>query len=141
MADEKISDMSAASSLVGSELLEVVQGGVNKRTTTLAIANLGGAGSILFALGFLNGATGAIISSLGVTQIIKGTAGVYTVQLSATFTTTPIAAVSVSDGSPSWTYTITSTTVGAGTSGFIITTYKNGVATNPSALGFQVMGL
>jgi hypothetical protein len=47
MADEKISGMAAASALTGSELVETVQGGVNKRTTTQEIANLGGGSSIL----------------------------------------------------------------------------------------------
>lgn len=42
MADLKISELTAASSLTGAELVEVVQGGVNKQTTTQNIADLGG---------------------------------------------------------------------------------------------------
>ena len=40
MANEKISGMSAAATLTGSELVEVVQSGDNVRTTTQAIADL-----------------------------------------------------------------------------------------------------
>jgi hypothetical protein len=40
MANEKISGMATAASLIGSELVEVVQGGDNKKTTTQDIANL-----------------------------------------------------------------------------------------------------
>jgi len=39
--DQKISGMSDASSLTGTESVEIVQGGVNKKTTTQLIANLG----------------------------------------------------------------------------------------------------
>lgn len=46
MANEKISGMNTASALTGSELVEVVQSGDNKKTTTQDIANLGGGGSI-----------------------------------------------------------------------------------------------
>ena len=44
MADTKISAETAAGALTGSEIVPVVQGGVNKRTTTGAIAALGGGG-------------------------------------------------------------------------------------------------
>lgn len=44
MANEKISGMNTASALTGVELVEVVQGGDNKKTTTQDIANLGGGG-------------------------------------------------------------------------------------------------
>lgn len=40
MADEKISQMPDASALDGSELVPVVQGGANVKTTTAAIAAL-----------------------------------------------------------------------------------------------------
>src|SRR5690606_15475672 len=40
MANAKISDLAAATALTGSELVEVVQGGVNKRSTTQGIADL-----------------------------------------------------------------------------------------------------
>jgi hypothetical protein len=43
MANKKITDFTAAGALDGTELIEIVQGGVNKQTTTQGIANLGGA--------------------------------------------------------------------------------------------------
>ncbi len=45
MADVKISALTAASALTGTELIETVQGGTNKKTTTQDIADL-------FALGY-----------------------------------------------------------------------------------------
>lgn len=42
--DKKISQLDAVSSLDGTELVEVVQTGTNKKTTTQAIADLGGGG-------------------------------------------------------------------------------------------------
>lgn len=44
MANRKISELTAAGALTGTELVEVVQGGVNKQTTTQDIADLGGGG-------------------------------------------------------------------------------------------------
>lgn len=44
MASKKISELSAAGALTGAELVEAVQGGQNVKTTTQAIANLGGGG-------------------------------------------------------------------------------------------------
>lgn len=45
MASKKISELTAASALTGTELVEVVQGGVNKQTTTQDIADLGSGGT------------------------------------------------------------------------------------------------
>lgn len=45
MADAKISQLSLETSLTGTEELEIVTGGVNKRTTTQDIADLGGGGT------------------------------------------------------------------------------------------------
>lgn len=45
MADLKISQLTAAGALTGVELVEAVQGGLNVKTTTQAIADLGGGGS------------------------------------------------------------------------------------------------
>lgn len=42
--DKKISQLTTAGALDGSETLEVVQGGANKKTTTQDIADLGGGG-------------------------------------------------------------------------------------------------
>lgn len=44
MADQKISELSNAGALDGSESVEVVQGGSNVKTTTQDIADLGGGG-------------------------------------------------------------------------------------------------
>lgn len=44
MASKKISELTAAGALTGAELVEVVQGGQNVKSTTQAIANLGGGG-------------------------------------------------------------------------------------------------
>lgn len=44
MADLKISELAAAAGLDGSEIVEVVQAGVNVQTTTGDIAALGGGG-------------------------------------------------------------------------------------------------
>lgn len=45
MANEKISDMGAASALDGTELVEVVQSGINKKTTVQDIANKSSGGA------------------------------------------------------------------------------------------------
>lgn len=44
MADLKISELTAAATLTGAELVEAVQGGQNVKTTTQAIADLGSGG-------------------------------------------------------------------------------------------------
>lgn len=44
MADKKISELTEAGALTGAELVEIVQGGVNKQSTTQDIADLGGGG-------------------------------------------------------------------------------------------------
>lgn len=44
MANLKISELTAAGALTGAELVELVQGGVNKKSTTQDIADLGGGG-------------------------------------------------------------------------------------------------
>lgn len=39
MANKKISELPAAGAITGSELVEIVQGGVNKQTTTQAVSS------------------------------------------------------------------------------------------------------
>lgn len=56
---EKISGMAVASALTGAELMEVVQGGVNKQTTAQDIADLGGGGG--GAVDSVNGQTGVVV--------------------------------------------------------------------------------
>lgn len=60
---EKISGMAVASALTGTELMEVVQGGVNKQTTTQDIADLGGGGG--GAVDSVNGQTGVVVLDAG----------------------------------------------------------------------------
>lgn len=84
MANEKISGMPTASGLTGAELVEVVQGGDNKKTTTQDIANLGGSGSgtvtnasVVSANGFAGSVatattTPAITLSTTITGLLKG---------------------------------------------------------------------
>lgn len=45
MANKKISELATATALTGTELVELVQGGANKKTTVQEIADLGGSGS------------------------------------------------------------------------------------------------
>lgn len=45
MANKKITGLTAAGALSGTEPIEIVQGGVNKQTTTQDIADLAAAGS------------------------------------------------------------------------------------------------
>lgn len=66
MADKKISELTGASALTGAEILEVVQGGVNKQTTTQDIADLGGGGSVTSVTGTSN----RITSTGGATPVI-----------------------------------------------------------------------
>jgi hypothetical protein len=42
MSDQKLTDLAVAASLVGNEPVYIVQSGVDKQTTTAAIAALGG---------------------------------------------------------------------------------------------------
>lgn len=42
--DKKISELPVASALTGSEAMEVVQGGINKQTTSQDLANISGGG-------------------------------------------------------------------------------------------------
>jgi hypothetical protein len=42
MSDQKLTDLTVAVSLVGDEPVYIVQGGIDKQTTTQAIASLGG---------------------------------------------------------------------------------------------------
>jgi hypothetical protein len=56
--DKKISELTVATALTGAEILEIVQGGANKQTTTQDIANLGGGGG--GAVDSVNGQTGVV---------------------------------------------------------------------------------
>lgn len=57
MANKKISELTAASSLTGAEQVEVNQGGVSKRTTTQDISDLGGG-----AVSSVFGRAGAVVA-------------------------------------------------------------------------------
>lgn len=66
MANKKISELAVATAPTGAELIEIVQGGVNKQTTTQDIANLGGGGSVTSVTGTAN----RITSTGGATPVI-----------------------------------------------------------------------
>lgn len=66
MANKKISELTVATAPIGAELIEIVQGGVNKQTTTQDIANLGGGGSVTA----VTGTTNRITSTGGATPVI-----------------------------------------------------------------------
>lgn len=60
--DKKISELTVAGALTGTETLEIVQGGANKQTTTQDIADLGGGGG---AVDSVNGQTGVVVLDAG----------------------------------------------------------------------------
>jgi hypothetical protein len=63
MSNKKISALTAAGALSGAELVEIVQGGVNVKSTTQDIADLGGGGG--GAVDSVNGATGVVVLDAG----------------------------------------------------------------------------
>lgn len=65
--DKKISELSVASSLVGTETIEIVQGGVNKSATAQQIADLGSTDTptITEVLVAGNDASGLVITNIG----------------------------------------------------------------------------
>lgn len=69
MANKKISELATASALTGTELVELVQGGANKKTTAQEIANLGGD---LLAANNLNDVadTATSVDNLGLTYAL-----------------------------------------------------------------------
>lgn len=67
MADSTISALPAASSLTGTELVPVVQGGVTVQATAQAIADLSGSSPLGYRVIF-----GRIITQTGVTTITGG---------------------------------------------------------------------
>lgn len=104
MPDLKISELPAATAPTGVELIEIVQGGVNKQTTTQDIANLGGGGG--GSITSVNGDTGPAVTldAADIPNTPAGTIAATTVQAaineldtekapiaSPTFTGTPAA--------------------------------------------------
>lgn len=93
MANKKISELAVATTPTGAELIEIVQGGVNKQTTAQDIADLGGGGSVTAVTGTTNritstgGATPVIDIDAAYDAIIAGKAPL----ASPTFTGTPAA--------------------------------------------------
>lgn len=79
--DKKISDLTAAGALSGVELVEIVQGGVNKQTTTQDIANLAGGG----------GTWGSITGTLSSQTDLQSALDAKAPLASPTFTGTPAA--------------------------------------------------
>jgi hypothetical protein len=82
---KKISELTTASALAGTELVEIVQSGTNKKTTTQDIADLGGGGGITNSAAanemMKSNGTNAVASGLGSTSLgnldlgLSGTAG------------------------------------------------------------------
>lgn len=65
----KISQLPSASSLTGSELIETVQGGTSKKTTTQAIADLGSGSVSIPATAYASNADA--VAALGVGVLYK----------------------------------------------------------------------
>ena len=77
MANVKFSDMSAAASLTGSEIVPIVQSGGNKTATAQQIANLGGGGGYTELTGTLTaGNTSITLSDASITT--SSTIDIYT---------------------------------------------------------------
>lgn len=69
MPDAKISELPAATAPTGVELIEIVQGGVNKQTTTQDIANLGGGGAWGSITGTLSNQTDLVAAIIGIQDL------------------------------------------------------------------------
>lgn len=86
MADAKMSDLAAAASLTGAELMELVQGGVNVRTTTQAVADLAsGGGGATRGLAFIDADGTVLRSTPGLIYSVEFTGGAYHVNFVADF--------------------------------------------------------
>jgi len=92
MAKEKISELTAAATLDGTELVPVVQDGETVRTTTQDIADLGGASYLKYVALLTQTGTGAptaivLENTLGGTVVwTRSEVGVYAGTLSGVFT-------------------------------------------------------
>jgi hypothetical protein len=84
----KISELTAATTLDGTELVPIVQSGTTKRATVSLFARL------IAAVEFV-GASGATNESTGVFSVSRSGAGVYVVTLEEAVTTTPLRTVAV----------------------------------------------
>jgi hypothetical protein len=84
----KVSELTAATSLTGAELVPVVQGGVSKYATVSLF------GTVIAAAEFV-GASGSTNESVGVSLVTRTGAGVYTIALSSALTLSPLVVVSV----------------------------------------------
>lgn len=103
MTDKKVSQLGAASTLTGTELIELVQGGANVKSTAQAIANLSGGGSsVKQAFGKFIGSPGppaSTFSSLNLGNCTQFSTGQFSVDISpAGFTKPPIVKIQVDDG-------------------------------------------
>jgi hypothetical protein len=94
MANAKISELPASGALTGAELVELVQGGVNKQTTAQDIADLGSGGG--GAVDSVNGQTGVVVLDAGdIAFTPTGT-------IAATDVQSAIAEVASEAGSSAW---------------------------------------
>jgi hypothetical protein len=122
MADSKISDLGAASALVGTELVPIVQGGNTKKITTQDIADLGGGGG--GAVDSVNGAIGVVV--LDSDDIAEGVTNEYYTEAKVTANTS-VAANTAKVGITPSQITILSNTSGTNTgdqdlSGYLLNT-------------------
>jgi hypothetical protein len=69
MSNVQIPNLPVATSLGGSEELEIVQGGVSRRTTTQAIANLNPPQGTVTQIDTAGGLSGGPITTTGTIQI------------------------------------------------------------------------
>lgn len=79
MANKKISELTVAGALTGTELVELVQGGVNKQTTAQDIADLGGGGTWGSITGTLSNQTD-LYTYLRGTRTVDGVSNLASVQ-------------------------------------------------------------
>jgi hypothetical protein len=81
----RISELTAAAALDGTEVVPVVQDGTTVRTTAQAIADLGGgSGSTAFAYGAITEA-GVVEFGVGIASAVRNGPGDYNVTLSGSF--------------------------------------------------------
>lgn len=147
MTDEKISQMPAASSLTGSELVELIQSGGNVKATTQDIADLVPPSTAfpgLFAAARIpfSGTTPILIDQINVSTIIRISTGTYNVALSINPSSYLIIVPSVLKSSAGgWTISSLSETVGVGTTGFQLKVYNSLFAlADPTQLTFFAVG-
>lgn len=137
MTDKKITQLNDATTLDGSELIELVQAGANVKVTVQAIANLGGGGAGANKVGGCEvDQFGGFATPIGVTGVNKSATGVYDITFQAGFFTgNPVfAATSAGNFNATGTTNIPSSGVG----GCQVRTFVAGVAAD---MGFNLIAI